>query len=182
MGTNFVQIGEEVVVDLTNDSVTPDTLAKGVTAHDKSGNKITGTMFSNFRRWDITLTAGYPSSGYNLNLITDTWLKENRTNPNLCVVLLPKFTIEAEDVAKQGVFLNTNMPLVKTAGVTYYSLSAYKHRSNVTTARMRKYTLTNGNDIGDLMITTSGTLQAVTGNTDTFAFALGDYVVFAFIV
>ena len=42
MGTNFVQIGEEVVVDLTNDSVTPETLAEGATAHDKSGNLITG--------------------------------------------------------------------------------------------------------------------------------------------
>ena len=30
------------LVDLTNDSVTPETLAKGVTAHDASGNVITG--------------------------------------------------------------------------------------------------------------------------------------------
>ena len=44
MGTNFVQIGNEVVVDLTNDSVTPETLAEGETAHDNSGNLIRGTM------------------------------------------------------------------------------------------------------------------------------------------
>lgn len=34
----------EVLVDLTNDSVTPDTLAEGATAHDASGARITGTM------------------------------------------------------------------------------------------------------------------------------------------
>lgn len=44
MGTNFVQIGEEVVVDLTNDSVTPETLAEGETAHNAKGNLIRGTM------------------------------------------------------------------------------------------------------------------------------------------
>lgn len=36
--------GEEVLIDLTEDSVTPETLAEGVTAHDASGNVIRGTM------------------------------------------------------------------------------------------------------------------------------------------
>lgn len=36
--------GERVLIDLTGDSVTPDTLARGATAHDASGNKITGTF------------------------------------------------------------------------------------------------------------------------------------------
>lgn len=35
--------GEEVLIDLTDDSVTPETLAKGVTAHDAAGNQIVGT-------------------------------------------------------------------------------------------------------------------------------------------
>lgn len=35
--------GEEVLIDLTGDSVTPETLAEGVTAHDASGNVIVGT-------------------------------------------------------------------------------------------------------------------------------------------
>ena len=47
MGTNFVQIGEEVVVDLTNDSVTPETLAEGVKAHNSKGDVIVGTMETN---------------------------------------------------------------------------------------------------------------------------------------
>ncbi len=36
--------GEETLIDLTNDSVTPETLAEGVTAHDASGEQIVGTM------------------------------------------------------------------------------------------------------------------------------------------
>lgn len=36
--------GAETILDLTNDTVTPATLAEGVTAHDASGNVIVGTM------------------------------------------------------------------------------------------------------------------------------------------
>ena len=46
MGVNVVQIGDTIELDLTNDSVTPETLAEGVTAHDKSGAIIVGTMKS----------------------------------------------------------------------------------------------------------------------------------------
>ena len=35
---NKVIIGKEVKLDLTADSVTPDKLAKGITAHDKTGH------------------------------------------------------------------------------------------------------------------------------------------------
>lgn len=37
---NKVIIGKEVKLDLTADSVTPDKLAKGITAHDKTGAPI----------------------------------------------------------------------------------------------------------------------------------------------
>lgn len=34
----------KVLLDLTSDTVTPEKLAKGVTAHAKDGSKITGTL------------------------------------------------------------------------------------------------------------------------------------------
>lgn len=43
MGANFVQLGDETLIDLTNDSVTPETLDEGVTAHDATGEPIVGT-------------------------------------------------------------------------------------------------------------------------------------------
>ena len=44
MAVNKVVYGSETLVDLTNDTVTPETLAVGVTAHDASGKVITGAM------------------------------------------------------------------------------------------------------------------------------------------
>ena len=44
MAVNKVVLGDQTLIDLTADSVTPDKLFKGITAHDKSGNVIVGTM------------------------------------------------------------------------------------------------------------------------------------------
>ena len=44
MAVNKVVINDEIKIDLTSDTVSPETLSKGITAHDKSGNVIVGTM------------------------------------------------------------------------------------------------------------------------------------------
>ena len=44
MAVNKVVYGTTVLVDLTEDTVTPDKLLKGETAHDASGEPITGTL------------------------------------------------------------------------------------------------------------------------------------------
>ena len=46
MGINKVVVNDVVKLDLTADTVSPSTLATGITAHDKSGELITGTMDS----------------------------------------------------------------------------------------------------------------------------------------
>lgn len=46
MAVNKIVINNEVQIDLTADTVTPSTLALGITAHDKSGELIIGTMAS----------------------------------------------------------------------------------------------------------------------------------------
>ena len=43
MAVNQVIYDGETLIDLTEDSVTPETLAEGVTAHDASGEQIVGT-------------------------------------------------------------------------------------------------------------------------------------------
>ena len=43
MGVNKVVLGSVVRLDLTGDSVTPQTLLSGATAHNKAGEVITGT-------------------------------------------------------------------------------------------------------------------------------------------
>ena len=44
MAISKVVYGGSTLVDLTSDTVTPETLLEGVTAHDKSGALIVGTM------------------------------------------------------------------------------------------------------------------------------------------
>ena len=44
MATNKVEYYGKVLIDLTTDTVDKDTLHKGVTAHDKSGEVVTGTF------------------------------------------------------------------------------------------------------------------------------------------
>ena len=44
MGVNKVVFGAVSIMDISDSTVTPDKLAKGATAYDKTGEKITGTM------------------------------------------------------------------------------------------------------------------------------------------
>lgn len=44
MAANKIVVNDETIIDLTGDSVTPETLLQGATAHDASGAAITGTM------------------------------------------------------------------------------------------------------------------------------------------
>lgn len=43
MAVNKVIVGDETVLDLSSDTVTPETMTKGTTAHDKAGKPIVGT-------------------------------------------------------------------------------------------------------------------------------------------
>ena len=43
MGKSKVVFGDEVIIDLTSDTVTADKMLKGYTAHGADGEKITGT-------------------------------------------------------------------------------------------------------------------------------------------
>ncbi len=53
----------EVLVDLTGDSVTPDKLANGATAHDRSGKQITGTNTYDVDSSEATATAAEVLAG-----------------------------------------------------------------------------------------------------------------------
>lgn len=63
MAVNKVVYGTTVLVDLTGDSVTPDKLAKGETAHDAAGEPITGTVEPGIDTSDATATASDMAEG-----------------------------------------------------------------------------------------------------------------------
>lgn len=54
MAINKIVYGGNVLIDLTGDTITPDQLAKGATAHDKSGAHITGTSTKDVDSSDAT--------------------------------------------------------------------------------------------------------------------------------
>lgn len=54
MARNKIIFGDEVLIDLTGDTVTPDKLLEGVTAHDKSGEIITGECTFDSNTQDAT--------------------------------------------------------------------------------------------------------------------------------
>ena len=59
MAVNEVIYNGETLINLKNDTVTPETLAKGVTAHDKSGKSIVGTMpVPTFETWVFEMEDG----------------------------------------------------------------------------------------------------------------------------
>lgn len=44
MGINKVNYGSTTLIDISNDTVTANTLLSGTTAHDNTGTQITGTV------------------------------------------------------------------------------------------------------------------------------------------
>lgn len=63
MGRSKVVLGGEVLIDLTADTVTENTLLEGATAHDKAGNQITGTCKHDVDSSDATAAAAEVLNG-----------------------------------------------------------------------------------------------------------------------
>ena len=72
MAYNKVIYGEEVLIDLTEDTIVPEKLVYGFTAHDASGKLITGTLKS--------IPMDPLEYDYNIGYITNgAWVYENPT-------------------------------------------------------------------------------------------------------
>lgn len=85
---NKVAVNGQTVLDLSSDTVYPGMLAKGITAHDKSGAQITGTLevpATEERMVELSMPSGnqviLPTSGKVMSKVTvqkpDTLLPEN---------------------------------------------------------------------------------------------------------
>lgn len=86
MGINKVVYAGKTLIDLCDDTVTPETLAEGVTAHNAEGELITGTMTGGGAGGD--LPAGYSRVDYiqfTGEQIVDTGVICNRST-KLCVL------------------------------------------------------------------------------------------------
>lgn len=91
---NKVIYGGRVLIDLTGDTVSPDKLLKGVTAHDKSGASITGTCTWDVDSTDATVAAAEILSG---KTAYARGAKLTGTMPNRGSIT-PKITAKAQEV------------------------------------------------------------------------------------
>ena len=66
MAINKIVFDAKVLIDLTEDTVTADTLVEGVTAHDKSGAKIVGTYTPQTSQDLINFIEGNLSGDYTI--------------------------------------------------------------------------------------------------------------------
>lgn len=73
MAYNKIVYGGNTLIDLTEDTIVPEKLAYGLTAHDASGQSITGTL--------KTIPLDPIEYDYNIGYITNgAWVYENPTN------------------------------------------------------------------------------------------------------
>ena len=73
MAKNKILYGDTVLIDLTEDTITPDKLVHGYTAHDRSGEAIVGTSWAfPLETFVYDMKYGYIANG--------TWKYEDPTN------------------------------------------------------------------------------------------------------
>ena len=119
MAVNKVVYNAKVLLDLTNDSVTPETLAQGVTAHDKSGAVITGTMAANTKSYEVTLAK---ASGWVLLTTIDDEVIEHINDQSLVVTLVNIGGYQYEQFAG-STYIASNSPWGYSGSYPAYGLS-----------------------------------------------------------
>lgn len=107
MANNKVQLSDgTVLLDLTGDTVTPDTLLSGVTAHDAAGNPIVGTVVG-IKLTGIAITSPPTKTAYNVGetfdpagmVVTATFSNGEQLQPvNYQVVPAGPLTLETTQV------------------------------------------------------------------------------------
>lgn len=70
MAVNKVEINGQPVIDLTQDTVTPESLKKGITAHSASGEKIVGIAGSTISILQDTITTSFFARDENSGEVT----------------------------------------------------------------------------------------------------------------
>lgn len=130
MAVNKVVYGNQTLVDLTEDTVTPETLAVGVTAHDKSGNIIVGTMQPSHyekKSGTLTMTSGSTTT-LTLDLtkpsdLAEVYLyKSSGTIPNLAITSLSASygTLDTVELVQATVSSSNTQKVI--AGATQLSI------------------------------------------------------------
>lgn len=74
MAINKVEYGNNTLIDLTNDTVTADTMLEGTTAHNAAGERIIG---------NVTIPTSLPANGGNADTVDSYHIVVSTTPPTV---------------------------------------------------------------------------------------------------
>lgn len=74
MAINKVEYGSNTLIDLTNDTVTADTMLEGATAHNAAGERIVG---------NVTIPTSLPANGGNADTVDGYHIVVSSTAPTV---------------------------------------------------------------------------------------------------
>nr|DAH86908.1 MAG TPA: tail protein [Caudoviricetes sp.] len=111
---NQLLISGKVVFDVTNDTVTPNDLVKGVTAHDKSGAPITGTL-------KVLDTSDANATRNDIRIGKTAYINGVKVNGNLSETTLLAYD-EKYGESNIGLFQRKSGVTVDGHGIDYYAI------------------------------------------------------------
>ena len=120
MAVNKVALNGEVKLDLTADTVTPETLLKGKTAHNAAGELITGNMIASQLRLIVTVSAGATVTATN----GSKTISGTSDSTGVCTLIVPEAGTWSVSATLNGQTSNTQSVSVKDSyavSLTFFS-------------------------------------------------------------
>lgn len=107
MGVSKVEFDGETVIDITDSTVTPETLAAGIKAYDAAGNIITGVLESSAAlvsdKWDVDQSYTYGEYRIDENELYRCLIPNSGQKPSVSPVYWEKTTV-ANELNRPDVF------------------------------------------------------------------------------
>lgn len=161
MAVNKVDINGATVIDLTGDSVTPQTLLKGATAHDASGAAITGIMVRGTELKIIVSVA----SGAVVTATKGSLLVSGTSVNGTCTLTVPEAGTWSVKATLNGETSNTESVTFTDNYTTY--LTFFSAVITVHTEADTKVTIVKPSGMSQTTYTYTGKVQVLTTETGT---------------
>lgn len=120
MGRSKIVYAGDTLLDLTEDTVTPETLLKGKTAHNAAGELITGTMIASQLQLVVTVSAGATVIATN----GSKTISGTSDSTGVCTLIVPEAGTWSVSATLNGQTSNTQSVSVKDSyavSLTFFS-------------------------------------------------------------